>query len=357
FHPAEVAHEVFQAWLTFAVFEVARRAHLGVDPEDYRLGLGRMLAPFTEVAAANPYAWFREVRTAEDLIEPTPQNRIVGYPYTKTMISIMDVDMAAALVVTSHETADRLGVPDDRRVYLRGSGYAEDPIYVAEHEPMHSSPAMAQAAAEALGAAGIGVDDVAHLDLYSCFTSSVGFACDVLGISPADGRGLTVTGGLPFSGGAGSGYLFHSTATMVDVLRRDPGSFGLVSGVGMHMTKHAFGVYCTEPGTGPVDPAGVGVTVGRRPGPPPRTIEAAYSGPASVAAYTVVHGRSGEPEWGLAVCDLPGVGAGAGGDGGSRRAYARFEDPEQLEEAEASEWVGTTVEIETGEDNVNRVRK
>ncbi len=35
FHPAEVAHEVFQAWLTFPVFDVARRARLGVAPADY----------------------------------------------------------------------------------------------------------------------------------------------------------------------------------------------------------------------------------------------------------------------------------------------------------------------------------
>ena len=34
FHPAEVAHEVFQAWLTFPVFDIARRARLGVDPDD-----------------------------------------------------------------------------------------------------------------------------------------------------------------------------------------------------------------------------------------------------------------------------------------------------------------------------------
>jgi len=351
FHPAEVAHEVFQAWLTFAVFEIAYRAHRGVAPDEHRLGLGRLLEPFTEVAARNPYAWFRSRRTAEELIRATPDNRMVGYPYTKTMISIMDVDMAAALVVASHEAADRLGVPPERRVYLRGSGYAEDPVYVAEHDPMWSSPAMTSASTEALTAAGLGVDDVAHLDLYSCFASSVELACDALGLSTADRRGLTVTGGLPFSGGAGSGYLLHSTATMVDVLRRDPGQAGLVSGVGMHMTKHAFGVYSNAPPDRPVDPAGVDVTVAHHPGPPPRPILDTHTGPAVVAAYSVVHGRSGEPEWGLAVCDVGGP------DDGAPRVYARFEAAELLEQAETTEWVGTTVELEAGADNVNRVVK
>ncbi len=35
FHPAEVAHQVFQAWLTFPVFDIARRARLGTAPASY----------------------------------------------------------------------------------------------------------------------------------------------------------------------------------------------------------------------------------------------------------------------------------------------------------------------------------
>jgi acetyl-CoA C-acetyltransferase len=136
FHPAEVAHEVFQAWLTFAIFDNARRGHLGVAPDEYRAQLGDVMAPMTKVAAANPNAWFRVERSSEELITPTPENRIVGYPYTKYMVSIMDVDMAAAVVLASHETADALGVPADQRVYLRGWCYATDPTYLAEHSEM-----------------------------------------------------------------------------------------------------------------------------------------------------------------------------------------------------------------------------
>ena len=98
FHPAEVAHEVFQAWLTFPVFDVARRARLGIAPATYRAQIGELLAPFSEVAATNPYAWFpdRAVRRAP-VHARRPTNRIVGYPYTKHAVSVMDVDMAAAV--------------------------------------------------------------------------------------------------------------------------------------------------------------------------------------------------------------------------------------------------------------------
>lgn len=338
FHPAEVVHEVFQAWLTFAVFDNARRAHLGIPLDEYRSQLGEQWERFTRVAAANPQAWFPIERSAEEIITATPTNRMVGYPYTKYMVSIMDVDMAAGLLLTSHEAADAMGVPSDQRVYLRGWCYATDPVYVAEHVDLWRSPAMEAASTAALAAAGAGIDDVAHLDLYSCFASSVNFARDALGIRADDPRPLTVTGGLPYHGGAGSDYLTHSIATMARVLREDPGAFGMVSGVGMHMTKHVFGVYSTEPGpTAPAPP-------GPSPEQPVVTIHDTYAGPAEVATYTVVHGPDGAPEWGVAVCDLPGGG----------RCYAKMVDEDLLRSVEEDELVGRGVTLATSE-NVNTV--
>ena len=139
-------------------------------------------------------------------------------------------------------------MPEDKRVYLRGFGYAEDPAHVADHPDLWRSPAMATASASALGGAGIGIDDVAHFDLYSCFASSVNFALDALGLSEDDPRGVTQTGGLPYHGGPGSNYMTHSIAAMAETLRADPGSYGVTSGVGMHMQKHAYGLWSTAPG-------------------------------------------------------------------------------------------------------------
>ena len=228
---------------------------------------------------------------------------MVGYPYTKYMVSVMDVDMAPAVLLASHERADALGVPADRRVYLRGWCYATDPTYVAEHDEPWRSPAMAAASEEALRCAGIGVDDVAHLDLYSCFGSSVNFAKDALGLDGDDTRPLTVTGGLPYHGGAGSNYMSHSIAAMADVLRADPGSFGLVSGVGMHMTKHVYGVYSTEPGRhAPPEQGACSArsTRSTRPGRSQRSTTATR--PSSRTRSCT--GATAQPEWGVVVCDV-----------------------------------------------------
>jgi acetyl-CoA C-acetyltransferase len=326
FHPAEVAHDVFQAWLTFALFDNARRGARGIAPGEYRRELGEQWQRFTAVAAGNPEAWFPIERSADEIITPSAANRMVASPYTKYMVSIMDVDMAAAVFVASEETADALGVPAEQRVYLRAWQYATDRVYVAERTYLDRSPAMSVIRGDLHGA-GVDIDDCAHLDLYSCFGSSVNFARDAFGIARDDARPLTVTGGLPYHGGAGSDYLTHAIAQMVRVLRSDPGTLGLVTGVGMHMTKHAAGVYSTTPGPIALPP----------PAPEPAGVPIVdrYHGAATVAAATVAYDRSG-PAWGVAVCDLP--------DGASR-GYARIEDAELLEDAATTEWTGRRVRL------------
>ncbi len=345
FLDTEISHEVFQAWLTFATWDVGRRAARGVAPDDYRAAIGETMAPLTEVAAGNPQAWFPTARTAHELITPTADNRMVGYPYTKLVVSVMDVDMAAAVILASAEVADELGVPEERRVYLHGHCYGTDPTDLAEHPSYAEVPGMAATTDEALRLAGTGIDDVAHLDLYSCFPSSLHHAADALGLDPADSRGLTVTGGLPYFGGPGSGYAAHAVATMTDVLRGDPGAFGLTTGVGMHMTKHAAAVWSTAPPDGPTPVPDEVAVQARLDARPRRAVRPAATGAATVATYSVVHGRDGVPEWALVICDLPG------GD----RCYARANDTGLLAALEADEWVGRSVTLVDGGNGVNRV--
>src|SRR5580658_4139751 len=65
FDPSEITHAVFEAYLTFAVFDNARRAHLGRGLDEHRAALGDVMSRLTEVAAASPYAWFPVARDAD----------------------------------------------------------------------------------------------------------------------------------------------------------------------------------------------------------------------------------------------------------------------------------------------------
>ncbi|MFD0470434.1 acetyl-CoA synthetase [Nonomuraea thailandensis] len=252
--------------------------------------------------------------------------RFVGWPYTSDTVAVLEVDQAAAVVLASSELADRLGVPADQRVYLRGWAYAEDTWEVATRPALGSSPAIAHAAEAAFERAGLGLDDMNALDLYSCFAIALRQACDAIGLDPLDPRGLTVTGGLPYAGGPASDYVLHSTATMAGLLRAQSGH-GLVSGVGMHLTKHTYAVWSSEPGgrLGDVAPVHVAKEV---------PLVDSYEGVGVVAGYTVAHGRDGGAEKGFLVVDVPGG-----------RAYAVVSERGLLEEAEGRELVGEEVRV------------
>ena len=338
----EVAHQVFQAYLTFALFDTARRAARGEALDGYAATTAEMLARMTDIAVRNPHAWFPTARSSEELATATPENRYVGWPYTKYEVSVMDVDMSAAAIIASEATADALGVPVAKRVYPVGWAYATDVWTVAEREDMATSPAMQAVSSAALEMAGVRLDDIAAFDLYSCFASSLHLQCDAMGLDPLDPRGLTVTGGLPFAGGPASNYMLHSVATMVDRLRAEPGSRGLVTGVGMHMTKHCTAVYSsTAPGAAPVPVDSEALQAGLDAGPR-RAVLATHEGPATVVAYTVEHGRDGAPMSGLLILEVEG----------GARCYARVNDAALLADAESRELVGQVVTV-TNDGSVN----
>ena len=156
-------------------------------------------------------------------------------------------------------------------------------------------------------------------------------------MAPDDTRALSVTGGLPYHGGPGSGYMTHSIAQMARELRADPGSLGMVSGVGMTMTKHVFGVYSTDPGTGPSAAPDANALQQALDDGPQGGDRGDVGRRGEVAGYSVVHGRDGEPEWALLVCDV----------GPTAATYARSTEPELLRRAESEELVGRRVRLDS----------
>jgi acetyl-CoA C-acetyltransferase len=336
-HPAELAHDVLQAWETFPLWDTARRARLSVSLADDAAEAAAVMAAMSLVAAANPHAWRPTALDATTVGTATPDNRYVGWPYTKHEVAVMDVDMSAALLLASAEKADELGVSEDRRLYLTGWAYAEDPASIAERGDLSRSAAMAVTGRHALCAAGLALDDIDVFDLYSCFPSSVRLACDALGLALDDPRGLTVTGGLPYAGGPASAYVMHSIASAFNRLRERPGH-ALITGVGMHLAKHVAGVWSSTPRrTVPIEPPDVAALQAEVEADQPREpLLMSWSGPATVRAYTVAHGRDGAPHQGLVVLDTE--------DG---RALARVHAPDLLADAESRELVGAEVTVTT----------
>jgi len=111
---------------------------------------------------------------------------------------------------------------------------------------------------------------------------------------------LTVTGGLPYFGGPGNNYVMHSIAQMVSRMRRHPGAFGLVTANGNYVTRHAAGLYSTQP----LDHEWVreepSILQRELDAMPKAPFTETPSGTGTIESYTVVHSKSG-PELGIVV--------------------------------------------------------
>jgi acetyl-CoA C-acetyltransferase len=246
------------------------------------------------VAARNEHAWLPRAHTAAEIATPGPRNRLVSDPYTKLMTANLGVDQAAAVIVCSVQAARDLGVPHDRWVFPVASAHAQDEWFFSERGELAASPAIAAAGRAVLDHAGLAVDEVALIDLYSCFPSAVQIAAEALGLPVDDpARPLTVTGGLTFAGGPGNDYALHAVATLVGRLREQPDAYGLSSALGWYCTKHAYGLYSGSP---PQCPFAEIDAAGAVDAPAPRAATAQYVGPARLEAYTVTYARDGDPE-------------------------------------------------------------
>ena len=242
----QVEHGLADAPTQYAFFENARRLRHGWTRSENAADMGRWFAPFTEVAAANPHAAVREVRTAEELVTVTEANRMVSDPYPKNLIAREKVNQAAAVLLVSTAVADELGIAADRRVHLRGHSDLRDREFLTRESLSRALPAETAIQAS-LAMAGVGLDDISWIDLYSCFPSAVSLVAEALGLEAEDPRRLTVTGGLPYFGGPGNGYSLHAVAEVAERCRREPGSWGLVGANGGMMSKYSVGIYSTSP--------------------------------------------------------------------------------------------------------------
>jgi acetyl-CoA C-acetyltransferase len=332
--PDERAHGLTWPVEVYPLFENARRARLGWSIDEHRARLGAIGAAMARVASANPHAWIRDAPSATRIATPAPDNRMIGFPYTKLLVANLPVDMGACVVMTSYERARALGVANEKLVFPQCGADADDHWFVSERPRLDASPAMAAiwAALRAHGVEEAGLDLV---DLYSCFPTVVQTACEVIGLDALDAsRPPTVTGGLTFFGGPGNNYVTHAVATMVERLRERPTATGLVTGLGWYASEHAWGVYRASP-----PPRGFAwSSVQGEVDAQERVRTASGDGEAVVESYTVTHGDDGAVRRLIACARRP--------DG--TRQWGHSDDPDLAAAGEEVELIGATVRLSDG---------
>jgi acetyl-CoA C-acetyltransferase len=195
---------------------------------------------------------------------------------------------------------------------------------------MHRSDGFRIAGERALDLANKTIDGIAHLELYSCFPIAVRIQAREMNIPV--GRPLTVTGGMPFAGGPLNNFVLQAAVRMVEVLRADRGSTGMLTAVSGMLTKQGVSLWSTQPPTAACRFVDVTDAVAASM----RTVEVVpdYEGDAVVASYTVLY-TGDTPSRAVVVCDLA--------DG--RRTLAATEDASLAQAMTETEFCGTQVSV------------
>lgn len=227
--------------IVYPLFANAFRKSQKLTLDNYIWETALLCEKMSKVAQKNEYAWFRDGKSALEISTVTTDNRIIHYPFTKFMNAIMNVDQAAALLVTSERKADVLGIPEEKRVYLIGSSEVYDKWHISNRVNYYSAPGLELAFEKAFSEAGTTKEEIELWDLYSCFPVATQIAIKTLD-SPAS-LTPTIIGGLPYFGGPGNHYSLHAICEMVRLLQRSPEKKGVVQSLTWHMHKFSVGIY------------------------------------------------------------------------------------------------------------------
>ena len=95
--PMAVELGVFRPITVYPLYEAATAAHWGQTPRQALAESGDLWSTFSGVAAHNPHAWLKRRFTADEITTPTPDNRLIAWPYTKLMVANPTVNMGAAV--------------------------------------------------------------------------------------------------------------------------------------------------------------------------------------------------------------------------------------------------------------------
>jgi acetyl-CoA C-acetyltransferase len=331
--PAEDRIGLDRPSFVYPLFEQALRIANCETVEEHQHRIAALWARFSDVAAGNPHAWSREARSAEHIGQASPDNRMISWPYPKLMNSNNMVNQAAVVILCSAEKATYLQIPRDQWVFPYAGTDSHDTYAVAERHELHRSPAIRIGGRRALELAGVGVDDLDHIDVYSCFPSAVQVAAQELGLPTDDPqRPLTVTGGLTFAGGPWNNYVMHSIATMADLLRANPAAHGLITANGGYLTKHSFGVYSATPPPAAFRWEDVQAEVDREP---TRRALVEWDGEGTVESWTTPFDRDGQPEKAFLTVRTSD----------DARALALIDDPEAAAVTVAEDIAGAKVRV------------
>jgi len=294
--PLAVKLGVFRPITVYPLYESATSAHWGQTPREALAESGALWSTYAGVASENPNSWLKKRFTSDEITTPTPENRLIAWPYTKLMVANPTVNMGGAVLLTSLAKAREADIAEDKLIYAIGGASAEEPRdYLIRDQFYESHPqnAVLSAVMDLIGGDDKKFDAI---ELYSCFPCVPKMARRTLGLG-ADVQ-PTVTGGLTFFGAPLNTYMTHAACAMVRNMRAGA-KVGLLYGQGGFVTKHHGLVLSREARRGAMQQeTSVQAVADRNKRVVPEFLTEA-SGKGRVEAFTVIYCSNGEVEHGV----------------------------------------------------------
>ncbi|WP_456420939.1 thiolase domain-containing protein [Thermococcus sp.] len=127
--------------------------------------------------AKNPYAMFKR---------PIKVETVLKSPYIADPLKLFDAspvcDGAAAVIITTPEKAEELGIPKEKWVEVAGMGRAIDTINLANREDLLTLKAAKIAAERAYRMAGVEAKDIDFFEVHDAFTVMAALSLEALGV-------------------------------------------------------------------------------------------------------------------------------------------------------------------------------
>ncbi|RVD82153.1 uncharacterized protein DFL_006587 [Arthrobotrys flagrans] len=290
-------HDIGAPIHIYPLYENGYRTYRKQSINDNHKESTKIYSEFAKIAEKHPYAWNFGKRVSEETIGTIGgKNRMICFPYPLLMNTFNSVNLAGAVILTSTEFAEELGIPKIKWIYALGGAGTQDSTYFWLRPNFHTSPAITQSLDAALRVSNLLPRDIDIYDLYSCFPIVPKIAGHHLGLDVVNPpKPITVLGGLTSFGGAGNNYSMHAITEMTRQLRSGRGSAGLVLANGGSATyEHAICISTRPRPRGSPYPASAPLPEFTEVTVPP--IDETPEGEALIETYTVSFHRSGEPK-------------------------------------------------------------
>src|SRR5262249_41471690 len=107
----------FRPVSVYPFYQAATAAPWGPTPRQAPTASRLLWSRYSEAASNNPNAWLKRHFAPEEITTPSPDNRLIAWPYTKLMVANPTVNMGAAVLLTSLARARGAGIPKERLIY------------------------------------------------------------------------------------------------------------------------------------------------------------------------------------------------------------------------------------------------